>query len=58
MADDRPYWETSGTRPLLELPGHWGLCDSLYFGWTPCRGGLLADIDRADIEQLPLDLQD
>jgi len=46
MADDRPYWETSGitgARPLLELPGHWSLCDWPYFGWTPYHGGLLAD---------------
>jgi peptidoglycan-N-acetylglucosamine deacetylase len=34
MADDRPYWVTSGTQPLLELPGHWSLCDWPYFGWT------------------------
>jgi peptidoglycan-N-acetylglucosamine deacetylase len=45
MADDRPYWVTSGTRPLLELPGHWSLCDWPYFGWTPYDGGLLADPD-------------
>ena len=43
MADDRPYWEASGAQPLLELPGHWSLCDWPYFGWTPYHGGLLAD---------------
>jgi hypothetical protein len=43
MADDRPYWVTSGTEPLLELPGHWSLCDWPYFGWTSYHGGLLAD---------------
>ena len=48
MADDRPYWETSGTQPLLELPGHWSLCDWPYFGWTPYHGGLLADPARVE----------
>ena len=51
MADDRPYWETSGingARPLLELPGHWSLCDWPYFGWTPYHGGLLADPARVE----------
>jgi peptidoglycan/xylan/chitin deacetylase (PgdA/CDA1 family) len=48
MADDRPYWETSGSRPLLELPGHWSLCDWPYFGWTPYHGGLLADPARVE----------
>jgi peptidoglycan/xylan/chitin deacetylase (PgdA/CDA1 family) len=43
MADDRPYWVSSGGRQLLELPGHWSLCDWPYFGWTPYHGGLLAD---------------
>jgi peptidoglycan-N-acetylglucosamine deacetylase len=43
MADDRPYWVTSGNEPLLELPGHWSLCDWPYFGWTSYHGGLLAD---------------
>ena len=43
MADDRPYWVTSGNEPLLELPGHWSLCDWPYFGWTSYQGGLLAD---------------
>ncbi len=42
MADDRPYWLDDGTG-LLELPGHWSLCDWPYFGWTPYHGGLLAD---------------
>jgi peptidoglycan-N-acetylglucosamine deacetylase len=54
MADDRPYWETSGTRPLLELPGHWSLCDWPYFGWTPYHGGLLADpaaVERIWLEE-------
>jgi peptidoglycan-N-acetylglucosamine deacetylase len=45
MADDRPYWVTSGSEPLLELPGHWSLCDWPYFGWTSYDGGLLADPD-------------
>ena len=48
MADDRPYWETSGTEPLLELPGHWSLCDWPFFGWTPYHGGLLADPARVE----------
>jgi len=43
MADDRPYWETSGGEPLLELPGHWSLCDWPLFGFTSRHGGLLAD---------------
>jgi len=43
MADDRPYWLTSDGRPLLELPGHWSICDWPYFGWTAYHGGLLAD---------------
>ena len=54
MADDRPYWESSGTRPLLELPGHWSLCDWPYFGWTPYHGGLLADpaaVERIWLEE-------
>jgi peptidoglycan/xylan/chitin deacetylase (PgdA/CDA1 family) len=54
MADDRPYWETSGSRPLLELPGHWSLCDWPYFGWTPYHGGLLADpaaVERIWLEE-------
>jgi peptidoglycan-N-acetylglucosamine deacetylase len=53
MADDRPYWETSGDRPLLEIPGHWSLCDWPYFGWTPYHGGLLAD--PAAVERIWLD---
>lgn len=60
MADDRPYWEISAgvsgglsdssgaARPLLELPGHWSLCDWPYFGWTPYQGGLLADPDLVE----------
>ncbi len=54
MADDRPYWETSGAQPLLELPGHWSLCDWPYFGWTPYHGGLLADpaaVERIWLEE-------
>jgi peptidoglycan/xylan/chitin deacetylase (PgdA/CDA1 family) len=54
MADDRPYWVTSGARPLLELPGHWSLCDWPYFGWTPYHGGLLADpaaVERIWLEE-------
>ncbi len=43
MADDRPYWISSGSVPLLELPGHWSICDWPYFGWTAYTGGLLAD---------------
>ncbi len=43
MADDRPYWEVTSPAPLLELPGHWSLCDWPYFGWTAYHGGLLAD---------------
>src|SRR5579859_61243 len=48
MADDRPYWEVSGSSALLELPGHWSLCDWPYFGWTPYHGGLLADPARVE----------
>jgi peptidoglycan-N-acetylglucosamine deacetylase len=54
MADDRPYWQTSGSLPLLELPGHWSLCDWPYFGWTPYHGGLLADpaaVERIWLEE-------
>jgi peptidoglycan/xylan/chitin deacetylase (PgdA/CDA1 family) len=54
MADDQPYWETSGAHPLLELPGHWSLCDWPYFGWTPYHGGLLADpaaVERIWLEE-------
>ena len=53
MADDRPYWEVSSPVPLLELPGHWSLCDWPYFGWTPYHGGLLAD--PAAVERIWLD---
>lgn len=53
MADDRPYWTSSGGTPLLELPGHWSLCDWPYFGWTPYHGGLLAD--PAAVERIWLD---
>lgn len=54
MADDRPYWEVSGSAPLLELPGHWSLCDWPYFGYTPYQGGLLADpaaVERIWLEE-------
>lgn len=53
MADDRPYWVSSGGQRLLELPGHWSLCDWPYFGWTPYQGGLLAD--PAAVERVWLD---
>ena len=53
MADDRPYWVTSGEQRLLELPGHWSLCDWPYFGWTAYHGGLLAD--PAAVERIWLD---
>jgi len=52
-ADDRPYWEVSGPAPLLELPGHWSLCDWPYFGFTPYHGGLLAD--PATVERIWLE---
>ncbi len=61
MADDWPYWETSGSRPLLELPGHWSLCDWPYFGWTPYHGGLLADpaaVERIWLEEFEAARQD
>ena len=48
MADDRPYWELSGSQPVLELPGHWSLCDWPYFGFTPYDGGLLANPDTVE----------
>jgi peptidoglycan/xylan/chitin deacetylase (PgdA/CDA1 family) len=53
MADDRPYWQDGAGSPLLELPGHWSLCDWPYFGWTPYHGGLLADPAR--VERIWLD---
>jgi peptidoglycan/xylan/chitin deacetylase (PgdA/CDA1 family) len=53
MADDRPYWTTGDHGSLLELPGHWSLCDWPYFGWTPYHGGLLAD--PAGVERIWLD---
>jgi peptidoglycan-N-acetylglucosamine deacetylase len=53
MADDRPYWEVAGQAPLLELPGHWSLCDWPFFGWTPYHGGLLAE--PAAVERIWLD---
>jgi len=54
MEDDRPYWTASGDAPLLELPGHWSLCDWPYFGYTPYSGGLLADaaaVERTWLEE-------
>ncbi len=54
MADDRPYWLSTGAGQLLELPGHWSLCDWPYFGWTPYHGGLLADpaaVERIWLEE-------
>jgi peptidoglycan/xylan/chitin deacetylase (PgdA/CDA1 family) len=48
MADDRPYWEVSGPEPVLELPGHWSLCDWPFFGYTPYHGGLLANPDAVE----------
>jgi len=69
MADDRPYWVASGSPMVselpdrwearnhgwvLELPGHWSLCDWPYFGWTPYQGGLLADpaaVERIWLEE-------
>src|SRR5262245_58615552 len=54
MADDRPYWATTGSEPVLELPGHWSLCDWPYFGYTPYHGGLLADpaaVERIWLEE-------
>jgi peptidoglycan-N-acetylglucosamine deacetylase len=48
MADDRPYWVDRQPGTLLELPGHWSLCDWPYFGWTPYQGGLLADPGRVE----------
>jgi peptidoglycan-N-acetylglucosamine deacetylase len=53
MADDRPYWAAGENGPLLELPGHWSLCDWPYFGWTPYHGGLLAD--PAGVERIWLE---
>jgi peptidoglycan/xylan/chitin deacetylase (PgdA/CDA1 family) len=53
MADDRPYWISSSSQQLLELPGHWSLCDWPYFGWTAYQGGLLAD--PAAVERIWLD---
>jgi peptidoglycan-N-acetylglucosamine deacetylase len=53
MADDRPYWIASGQQRLLELPGHWSLCDWPYFGYTSLHGGLLAD--PAAVERVWLD---
>jgi peptidoglycan-N-acetylglucosamine deacetylase len=54
MADDRPYWIESGRQQLLELPGHWSLCDWPYFGYTSPHGGLLTDpavVERVWLEE-------
>jgi peptidoglycan/xylan/chitin deacetylase (PgdA/CDA1 family) len=54
MADDRPYWTSSGGQPLLELPVHWSLDDWPYFGWSSYQGGgQLAD--PAVVERIWLD---
>jgi peptidoglycan/xylan/chitin deacetylase (PgdA/CDA1 family) len=68
MADDRPYWLDRGTGPagggpdrLLELPGHWSLCDWPYFGYTSYHGGLLADpaaVERSWLEEFESARQD
>ena len=73
MADDRPYWLGPGTGPgpadgpgrgagrLLELPGHWSLCDWPYFGYTAYHGGLLADpaaVERTWLEEFESARQD
>jgi peptidoglycan/xylan/chitin deacetylase (PgdA/CDA1 family) len=65
MADDRPYWLDPGTGPgggrLLELPGHWSLCDWPYFGYTSYQGGLLADpaaVERSWLEEFESARQD
>ena len=54
MADDRPYWVPAGGRQLLELPGHWSLCDWPFFGYTSFHGGLLTDpavVERIWLEE-------
>ncbi len=54
MADDRPYWIPAGGRQLLELPGHWSLCDWPFFGYTSFHGGLLTDpavVERIWLEE-------
>ena len=54
MADDRPYWIAAGGRRLLELPGHWSLCDWPFFGYTSFHGGLLTDpaaVERIWLEE-------
>jgi peptidoglycan/xylan/chitin deacetylase (PgdA/CDA1 family) len=53
MADDRPYWVDAAGHQLLELPGHWSLCDWPYFGYTTETGGLLTD--PAAVERTWLD---
>jgi peptidoglycan-N-acetylglucosamine deacetylase len=54
MGDDRPYWDYSTGRPLLELPVHWSLDDWCYFGWNQYEGGSLADplmVERVWLEE-------
>ena len=61
MADDRPYWVASGERRLLELPGHWSLCDWPFFGYTSFHGGLLTDpavVERIWLEEFESARQD
>ncbi len=65
MADDRPTGWSPGPAPaaaaLLELPGHWSLCDWPYFGYTSYHGGLLADpaaVERSWLEEFESARQD
>jgi peptidoglycan/xylan/chitin deacetylase (PgdA/CDA1 family) len=61
MGDDRPYWETAAGQPLLEIPGHWSLCDWPLFGYTSRHGGLLADpaaVERIWLEEYDSARQD
>ncbi len=46
MGDDRPYWETSSGRRILELPVHWSLDDWPRFGWTIDKGGNVTDAEQ------------
>jgi peptidoglycan/xylan/chitin deacetylase (PgdA/CDA1 family) len=43
MGDDRPYWEISAGRRMLELPVHWSLDDWPRFGWSLDGGGNATD---------------
>jgi peptidoglycan-N-acetylglucosamine deacetylase len=43
MGDDRPYFETSGDRRMLELPVHWSLDDWVYYGFQRDELGHMAD---------------